>query len=57
MPETGDLAAGLRAWARRAKAIGQHDMRTALNTAATEVERLQDEIRALTAKIELERKP
>lgn len=57
MPETDDIAAALRAWARRAKAIGQHDMRAALNAAATEVERLQDRIRALTAQIELGRKP
>jgi hypothetical protein len=46
MPNTtDDLPAGLRAWARRAKAAGLGDMREALNTYAIEVERLQDKVR------------
>jgi hypothetical protein len=49
---TDDIAAGLRAWARRAKAAGLSDMREALNAYALEVERVQDQLRKARAALE-----
>ena len=47
-----DIAAGLRAWARRAKAAGLSDMRGALMSYALEVERVQDQLREARAALE-----
>ena len=47
-----DIAAGLRAWARRATATGLGDMREALMSYALEVERLEDALREARAALE-----